>query len=213
MGRYSVSNKCSYNCNGRLVRLIRQKQGLTQAELAQLSGYSVRLIGKAEAGKVLSAGAIEVLAQALSTNQRELKPADLILDSLALAENYFSTLSDFERGAIAQCEHFLSESFVLRVIIDQGIVDIDQEYTGIDGLRSYYQKFFHHFRTSAPANGKAQVAQCRFFESEADIVVWQDTQWSLFDCEGGENRTAKVTTRLNFQEGLLCEQEDRVVIS
>ncbi len=213
MGRYSVSNKCSYNCNGRLVRLIRQKRGLTQAELAQLSGYSVRLIGKAEAGKVLSAGAIEVLAQALSTKQRELKPTDLILDSLALAENYFLTLSNFQSDAISQCEHFLSDAFVLTVIINQRIVDIDREYAGVDGLRCYFQKFFHHFRTSTPTNGKTQCTQYRFFESEADIVVWQDTKWSLFDCEGGENRTATVTTRLSFQEGLLCGQEDRVVIS
>ena len=84
----SGANRRSFACNGRLMRSIRERRGLRQFDLAQMAGFSVRLIGKAEAGQPLSMETIDVLAEALSSEERRITAADLMQNLVAIAEEY-----------------------------------------------------------------------------------------------------------------------------
>ena len=62
----TTTNRRSFRCNGNLLRFFRDRKGMTQSQLASESGYSVRLVGKAEAGQPIRMETVEVLAEALS---------------------------------------------------------------------------------------------------------------------------------------------------
>lgn len=206
MGRYTSRGKRSFACNGRLVRELRQEMGFTQSDLARRSGYSIRLIGKAEAGKTLSGGTIEVLAEALSSPGRELTPEELIMDPISISKGYIAAVSRLKAAGVVQFQDFLADNLVLKVDVNQNIVDFQREYVGIDGLARYYEQFFSQFDSSAWESGQPT---CKFFESGAEVIVWQEKTWTLTK----SNRTARVTSYLSFSQGLLCRQEDRVVVT
>jgi len=69
---------------GERLRLLRRQRGWTQQELADLSGYSDRLIRKAEHGGPVSAASLQVLATTLS------HPARVVTSQELQASSYFS---------------------------------------------------------------------------------------------------------------------------
>lgn len=78
----------SYCCNVELLQFLRDQKGWTQSQLAAKSGYSERLISKAESGKPISIAAIDVLAQTLTSEKSVVYPEDLITDVLQLAKRF-----------------------------------------------------------------------------------------------------------------------------
>ena len=110
---------------------------MRQLDLARLAGYSVRLIGKAEAGKPLSTETIEVLAEALSSGDFEVSPADLMLNPIAIAEEYMKSKYMYESDVVSKISHVISPDFVLRVVADDSVVAFQKSYAGTDGLKGY----------------------------------------------------------------------------
>ena len=79
--------KQSFPCNGSYIKYLRKRMGWSQRELKNASGYSERLISKAESnGRIVLATLID-LAQALSTPQDIVRPEQLIHDPIAVAKS------------------------------------------------------------------------------------------------------------------------------
>ena len=200
----------SFACNGRLVRKLREMKGLTQSGLARLSGYSVRLIGKAEAGKPISASTIEVLAEALSSKDRILSPNDLVIDLLSITRNYLKVLSQLDHLAIQNFQAYLSKNLVVRVLSDQTQFPFQNRYTGIDGLTQYYRHLF----TICDGNSLEDPSQTSYevFESGPNVVVWKGP-FSNFKLRQESDSSISITSWLRFAGGKIVAQEDRFVMS
>ena len=76
----------SIPCNGAVVRRLRKRLGLTQAQLAQRSGFSERLIRKAEASTPISLKTVRSLAVALSCDEKNVDPNVLICSPIESAK-------------------------------------------------------------------------------------------------------------------------------
>ena len=199
----------SFACNGRVVRKLREMKGLTQSGLARLSGYSVRLIGKAEAGKPISASTIEVLAEALSSKDRILSPNDLVIDLLSITRNYLRVLSRLNHLAIQDFQAYLSKNLVVRVLSDQSRFPFESRYSGIAGLTQYYQHLFS--LCDGDSIDKSQTSY-EVFESGPNVVVWKGP-FSDFKLRHESDTSISITSRLRFAGGKLVAQEDRFVMS
>lgn len=207
---YSGACRRSFACNGRLMRSIRERRGLRQLDLARLAGYSVRLIGKAEAGKPLSTETIEVLAEALSSEELTVSPTDLMLNPLAIAEEYMESMHTYKSDVVLKIEHVIALDFVLNVVVDNSIVPFQKSYAGADGLKSYYNQFFIHFQMAAGLQNND--SPYKIFESKNEVVIWNEVFWKLAT-DSTHDLAASLTTNLIFDNGSLIRQEDRFAMA
>lgn len=84
------SHPRSIPCNGAVVRRLRKRLGLTQAQLASRSGFSERLIRKAEASTPISLKTVRSLAIALSCEEKKINPSVLICSPIESAKRLLS---------------------------------------------------------------------------------------------------------------------------
>lgn len=78
-------------CNGNVVRRLRKKLGLTQAQLATRSGFSERLVRKAEASIPISMKTVKKLAVALSDDERQVQVNFLICSPIEIAKKLLAS--------------------------------------------------------------------------------------------------------------------------
>ena len=116
---------------------------MAQADLARVSGYSERLIRKAESGKPIAIGTIEILAEALSTDDRQIHVEDLTCDPIGLAKRFVHAWYVHQVQAVDAIADFLDEELIFEVIGDPSKgVPFAGQYHGPNGLREFFAKFF-----------------------------------------------------------------------
>jgi len=205
MGYPYTTGSRSFRCNGDLLRYYRDRRGMTQSQLATESGYSVRLIGKAEAGLPIRMETVEVLAETLSNSGSVLSPVDLMTDPVALAKKYVFEQYLKKQNFVGRVEHFLSRSFELRVIADVERLGLSSIYRGASGLGEYCRRLY----TSVESLPRiADSMRSQFYALGNEVVVWyqpanrpqKDQSSFLF----------RPISKLRFSGGLLVEQEDRI---
>ncbi len=78
----------SVRINSKLLRQMRIDAGLSQLDFAKLSGYSERLIRKAEVDGSISKNALGVLAATLCQAGISVTPSQLCIDQLSIARTW-----------------------------------------------------------------------------------------------------------------------------
>jgi len=136
----------SVPCNGELVRHHRNRRGWTQPELAKESGYTTRLIAKAESGGALDCDTIETLADTLSTEPTSVYPEDLVYFPKLIARKILENYAEHERDCAIHCQQYLAEDFVLVVPGDPAILPFAGEYKGFAGFDEFWENFFSVMR-------------------------------------------------------------------
>ncbi len=199
----NTGNK-SFRCNGDLLRFYRDRKGMTQNQLACEAGYSVRLVGKAEAGQPIRMETVEVLAEALSCPEQTIGPIDLMTDPVALAKKYVSAQSLQREQFVAQVDNILSANFQLHVLADYNRLGLKNIYHGVGGLSEYYGRLY---RSPNGFSGNAAGIQSQFFALGNEVLVWFQPDASV-DLSG--EFLFRSTTKLHFSGGMLVEQEDRI---
>jgi len=195
--------KRSYPCNSDLMTFLRERKGWTQYELAVASGYSERLINKAESGRPISTGAIEILAETLSLPEEPISLEDLICDPVALAKEYMAALYTQQGNIVSAIRHFLDDDVVFWVAGDPAIFPFAGEHRGIPQIDAAFQRFFAVLQ--APENhdhepGFSYLAQGR------DVIVWGES-W-LHPIGTPMEKPVMITHRLTFHKGKLVRFED-----
>jgi len=195
--------KRSYQCNPELLRFLRSKKGWSQKRLAKESGYSERLICKAEAGLSVSSEAIEVLAKALSTEDLQLKPEDLICDPIALSKKFIEALHLLQRDLVKGIAHFTDPRGEFN-FVQCAMGDYAGSYQGIAALNIAAGKFFDAQEFVAGQDFKSSY---QYFGSENEVVAWGTS--TIRVKETGEILNISITLRLVFEKGRLSRVEDR----
>lgn len=130
------------SCNvDRLVQL-RLRRGWTQQALAHATGYSERLISKAESGRPISTAAIQTLAQALSTDKEPVAPEDLISDLVALARQFMAGVYVHQKNILPAIRHLLHDDVVFRLVGDPAALPFAGEHRGLAAVERLFDFFF-----------------------------------------------------------------------
>lgn len=159
----------SYACNGGLVSFLRQKRGWTQRELAKQSGYSERLVSKAEASQPISASTVSDLADTLSDGDDLVHPEDLVSDPVAMAKAYIAAEYEHPGNNVDRIRHFLDENVVMRLNGDPEVIPFAGEHHGIEGVQRAYDIFFSLIEVPPNHDWRPWY---KFASQGNEVIVW-----------------------------------------
>jgi len=170
-------------CNGLAIRVLRQAHGWTQAELANVTGYSLRLVRKAEAGGALAPRTIGVLAKALGSNDSPVHIDDITMTPLAIAQKFVDIINahyininaryDDIGGDIGDdigpaARHLLADNIVVWSAGDREVIPFAGEWVGYDGFVDYFRTFFLALIPSE----EGFLRNGRFLADGKEVVYW-----------------------------------------
>lgn len=155
--------------NGHALRDYRMERGLTQQELAKTSGYSTRLIRKAEASGVLDVETVRNIAEALSTENIPVSFHQLTLDNRAIAVQWMDAINEHGPDMANQIAHHLTEDFVLHCPGLPETAPFIGTWHGTEGLLKFWGLYHQIFRRVPHSDVTYSVAEnlviARYFES------------------------------------------------
>lgn len=152
--------------NGQRLQAFRQQAGLTQEELAERSGYTDRLIRKAEASCPLRKSTIADLAEALSTPGRPVTVAELTFSHETLAMEVHALMLNCESDFAAGPKEFAHPKLVLNVAGDDLGIPFAGRFHGPDACRQFREKFAASFGSI-----KLLTDQTRSFTSHTEVCL------------------------------------------
>lgn len=138
-------NRKSLPVNGELIRDLRKTRGLTQEQLAELAGYSPRLIRKAESGRSLNADTVEVIAEALSTPAAPVSPETLTADLRAMVRAFSVSYAHDEIELVSQVKSIFAPNVIYKMAGDPELIPFAGEYHGRGGVDQWARNFFNTF--------------------------------------------------------------------
>lgn len=139
----------SVPCNGAVVRRLRKRLGLTQSQLAERSGFSERLVRKAEASIPISMKTVKQLAVALSDDRQQVEANLLICSPIEIAKRLLSSGYAFDGTELPPIDRQTKETIVamnageslpLYFSNDDGVVAFVENKLG-DVISSLFLKF------------------------------------------------------------------------
>ena len=139
-------------CNGSHIAELRRSLNWTQAELAGSSGYSLRLVRKAEQNGTLRFSTIIALATAFQRKGLAVSAADLCTDPVAVAQTFVEAYRVHEAKMVDQIRHVLSDDLAVFVAGDPSQIPFAGTFEGPEGLQEFWNRFFalieRHDKTS-----------------------------------------------------------------
>ena len=131
--------------NGELLAWARQAAGLTQSQLADLTGYSDRLIRKAESGRTVNRETIEDLATALTEAGQPISDCDLMTDLDSVLTRFRQSYALRERQLAHECQDIIGEDFRFWTTGDDELLECFGQFDGLSrfdhGLQSFLDQF------------------------------------------------------------------------
>jgi transcriptional regulator with XRE-family HTH domain len=196
--------KKSFVCNGDLVRRLRKNIGWSQKVLAQRSGYSERLIFKAESGGKIKLATLEVLAETLCSSDRKVGTRELIADPLQIAKSFTEAIHVHKQDAFAHIEGHLSEQVVFAISGDPAEFPYAGLHRGREEVRRAFEILFSVMMIPDDPDWSKRY---EYFVYENDVVIWGQCRMHRIGDEPGN--PIPVTQRLKFRKGKICLFEDR----
>lgn len=203
MPRPQLPRKRSYSCNSELFTYLRERKRWTQQELAVASGYSERLINKAESGRRISTAAIEILAETLSLPEEPISLEDLICDPVSLAKEYIDALYIHQGNIIPAIRHFLDDDVVFWIAGDPAVIPFAGEHRGIAEVESAFKIFFSVIQAPEQMEREPQVT---YLTQGRDVIIWGES-W-LHPIGAPLKKPMMLTQRMTFHKGKLVRFED-----
>lgn len=193
-------------CNGELIKRYRSQRGLTQQELASEAGFTQRLIAKAEAGQTVHPDTVEILAETLSSGEKQITPEDLVYFPKAIVRHVLESFAKHERQCVAHCHQFLSEKMTTSCPGDPSIIEFAGEYETIDGFDQFWGNFFSVMERT---DKNCVLDSLQMFESENQVAVLtvERADHKAVPSHLGDNQTP-LGIVFTFERGKLLRFED-----
>jgi transcriptional regulator with XRE-family HTH domain len=143
---WNMSNKkLSLPVNGSALLTNRQSRGWSQEELSRRSGYSVRVIRKAEAGGTLKIETLQTLCEALSITGGQVTLKDLTCDTLSIAKQVVESYDVYGVEMLKHCGHLMTNDIVYDIHADPARVPYAGAWHGLDGFQKCLDIFYSMF--------------------------------------------------------------------
>ena len=136
----------SVACNGEVIRFYRRMQDWTQQQLADAAGYTRRVIAKAESGGSLYPDTVEVIAEALSTEQRVVYPEDITSSPREMTAAVLRAITEYEANAVEHMQHLLADNLEVHFPGGPESAPLSGVHRGIEGYDKLMKAFFEIFQ-------------------------------------------------------------------
>lgn len=191
--------KQSSPCNVDLLVQLRQRKGWTQQALASATGYSERLVNKAESGRSISTVAIEVLAEALSTDDDPICLEDLICDTIAVARQFMAGVYVHQKNIFPVIRHLLHDDIVFRLAGDPAILPFAGEHRGLAEVERLFDFLFSIAEVPPDHNHEA----CYTYHAQNKEVIISGQSW-LHPIGAPLEQPIRATYHLTFRGGKIA---------
>lgn len=172
------------------IRKLRNDRGWTQQRLAEESGFTSRLIRKAESGTPLHPDTIEILAETLSTPEKHLAPEDLVFSDALVISTFYLALSDYGADVGYKMSHLFDDELMVWIAGEETGLPFAGVWRGLDGLHEYFsillKCFTYHGGDKEPeilrTGEDVFVIGSTYWTSEhssTPVGVWQVNRYKL----------------------------------
>ncbi len=127
------------------MRELRLSFGWSQAELARKSGYTSRLIRKAESGGSLNYETIADLAETFTSFGTAVYAEELLFDPVAIVRKFIEAYECEGAGCIHRLTHHLSSSVQLECLVDPVVFPFAGTWRGHEQLLDFFQTFCRQY--------------------------------------------------------------------
>ncbi len=193
--------KRSVQVNGELVRFYRRQRGWTQEQLADVAGYTVRVIRKAEASQSLRPDTIEVLAEALSGLDWKISPEDLISSPIQMARAVIDAYRHQERQVVANVHGLLHEDLSVYAAGEEVGLPFAGSYSGVDGFDAFFGRYFESFMRP-----DKELFQPVFYSQGNEVIL--HGQEAVQANDSPDVISSWIFIKFRFERGLLISYEN-----
>ena len=177
----------------------RKLLGWSQAELGQRSGYSERVIRKAEAGGSLRLQTIQDLASAMSVDGRAVSFLDLTIDLELIARRFVESYDSLGCGMLQACGDIFADDFAFNCPADPNQISFAGIWLGQIGFQEFLNRFFGAFtRNSGILKPVYMVSDDRVVARFEDQVCFHGHEMAAF----------WVNLHFHFRKGLVTRIDD-----
>lgn len=185
--------------NGLTIRGCRKQLGWSQVELGCRSGYSERVIRKAEAGGSLRLQTIKDLAMTMSVDGLAISFQDLIIDLESIARRFVESYDWLGCDMLPACCDMFASDFSFNCPADPNQVSFAGEWYGLSGFQEFLNRFFATFtRHAGTLKPIYMVSEDRVVARFKDQVCFH----------GYEPISLWVNLHFQFQDGFLIRIDD-----
>jgi transcriptional regulator with XRE-family HTH domain len=180
--------------NAAVLRTVRLQTGLSQAELARRSGYSTRLIRKAESGGTLNYETIADIAMALTDLGSTVQVEELIFDPLAIVKEFVEGYLKTGVDSLSPMRPFLADHIALYCSADPVRFPLAGTWSGVGQVLKFFTHFCERYQRSS---GNVTVS----YLSGADCVAARFEDSLVF--EGVDLPLVRFNWHFQFQAGTI----------
>lgn len=187
-----------HRVNSTNLKYIRTLLGWTQAELGRRSGYSERLIRKAESGGALKLSTIRGISEAMTAAGVPITVLQLTLDYIALVRGFVEAYDLNVAEAVQDCKEIFTDDIELHCSADPTKVPFAGTWPQIEGLRKFFVLYFEVFTRRPGA-----LIPTYFTSGESVIARFDDTLYY----QGHRMPTVRFNLHFAFRDGLISHIE------
>ncbi len=191
-------------CNGRLLSAERRSRGWTQSEFAAKSGFTERLIVKAEAGKSVSVQTLKVLAETLSEVGDPISMVDLASDAVDLARQFIFGMYQHGSEVIPKLKHLLAADVVFHFAGDPKVFPFSGTHVGIEATDQAFRTFFRYLE---PPEDLSELDSYQFVAAGRGAFVWGES-W-IHPIGKPMKAPVKLAIKIECRDGKITLFDDR----
>jgi len=190
--------------DGDLVRTYRLSLGLTQKELAKLSGYSERLVLKLEAGEPVRFSTLEIIAETFREQGLELSTLDLSTSPVSVAKGFVRAYKFYEADFMVHAAHLIHPKIRIVVAGDPHVIPFAGQYDGHDGMDDFWKRFFGFLHRP-----KKDFFLPRYFSNGNEVAAFgQEIALIRGQQDGVEEKPSWIALRFVLKDGKVIEYHD-----
>jgi len=155
-------------CNGKLIAQLRKQLGWTQNDLGKKSGFTERLIVKAEASQNISASTLHIIAETFLEAGAQVTAGDLSANPAALALEFILSMYKHGPKVIDVNERFLSPDLVVHFAGDPKIFPFAGTHIGIEAARVAFAAFYNVIQ---PPTDHSEIETFQFVSTGLGALV------------------------------------------
>lgn len=174
-------------------------RGWSQKELSRRSGYSVRVIRKAECSGTLKVETIQCFCEAFSQAGGVVTLEQLTRSKLDSAKKVVEAYDNYGIEMLDHCSDYLTSDIVYNIHADPARVPYAGKWVGLDGFQKFLDIFFSIFvRQPGILKPSYMVGDDRVHARFLDQAV----------CNGVETPWIYINLHFQFRGDLVCQMDN-----
>jgi len=188
-------------CNGARILELRRAAEITQDQLADAAGYSVRVIRNAEKSRAIRFSTLTAIATALQRYGSNATAADLCTDPVSIAQAFVEAYRVHEVEMVDQIRHLLCHELEVFIAGNSEQIPFAGTFHGPAGLQEFWKRFFNLIERYDKS-----ALDLQYFVCGNEVVAYGTERGRLKGQETDE--PTWLCLKFRIQDGLITRFED-----